>query len=140
MKAMRAVAAVIVITALFACKKKTEEALPDAAPSAPPVEIDAAPPPPMMPEVIDAGVDVGVVRTVTVVKKDGGTTDAGQVKGQGGAAPIAIGGTAGLAINTQCVGNCVKKFGECIAAAKDLEANKKCRTDMVACRKTCTGI
>jgi hypothetical protein len=134
---MRAVAAVIVIAALFACKKKTEEALPDAAPSAPPVEIDAAPPP-MMPETIDAAIDVGVVRPVVVVKKDGGT-DAGQV-GQGGAAPTAIGGTAGLAINTQCVGDCVKTFGACIAAAKDLDANKKCRTDMVACRKKCTGI
>jgi hypothetical protein len=136
MKAMRAVAAVIVIAALFACKKKTEEALPDAAPSAPPVEIDAAPPPPMVPETIDAAIDVGVYRPVTVVKKDGGTTDAGH----GGAGPTAIGGTAGLAINTVCVGNCVKKFGECIAAAKDLEANKKCRTEMVGCRKACTGI
>lgn len=138
MKAMRAVAAVIVIAALFACKKKATEEVPDAAPSAPPVEIDAAPPTPMVPETVDATVDVGVYHAATVVKKDGGTAGAA-TQGQGGAAPTTATGAAGLSGSAKCVGDCLAKFGTCVAAAKDLEANKKCRTDMVACRKTCTG-
>ena len=140
MKAMRAVAAVIVIAALFACKKKATEEVPDAAPSAPPVEIDAAPPPPLVPETVDAAVDVGVYRPVTVVKKDAGTAADAATQAQGGAAPTTATGTAGLSGSAKCVGDCLTKFGQCVAAAAgNLEANKKCRTDMVACRKACTG-
>ena len=140
MKAMRAVATVIVIAALFACKKKATEEVPDAAPSAPPVEIDAAPPTPEVPEALDAAIDVGVYRPVTVVKKDGGTAADAATQAQGGAAPTTATGTAGVPAATRCVGDCLAKFGTCVASAKDLEANKKCRTDMVACRKTCTGM
>jgi hypothetical protein len=136
---MRSVAAVIVIAALFACKKKATEEVPDAAPSAPPVEIDAAPPTPLVPETVDAAIDVGVYRPVTVVKKDGGAAGAA-TQGQGGAAPTTATGTAGLAGATKCMTDCVAKFTQCVPGAKDAEANKKCRTDLVTCRKTCTGM
>ncbi len=141
MKSMRAVAAVIVIAALFACKKKATEEVPDAAPSAPPVEIDAAPPTPIVPEVVDAAVDVGVYRPVTVVKKDGGTAGAPATQAQGGAATTTTTGTAGLAATGKCVADCLAKFGQCAtAAAGNLDASKKCRTDLVACRNTCKGM
>ncbi len=139
MKSMRAVAAVIVIAALFACKKKATEEIPDAAPSAPPVEIDAAPPTPVVPEVVDAAVDVGVYHPVTVVKKDAGAAGAAN-QGQGGAAPSTATGAGGLTAQGKCVADCLAKFGQCAtAAAGNLDASKKCRTDLVACRNTCVG-
>lgn len=131
----------IVVLALFACKKKDEEALPDA--EVPdvgaPVEAEA-PPPPVDTAAIDAAAPVPT-QPVYVHRDAGAATDAAAPRDGGTAAADAAAPAADAGSRTAdlqaCARACETQLRSCLARVAEGGSNAQCAAEVTACSAAC---